>query len=137
MSDSYTINVPATEGGSSDLPKPLITPISSSSGEPSPDPSLGRFNNWAFEIILHEHFDKLRGRLMDIAECSTRDRQQARAMQALMKDALNTAFHDSRRNMETFCRDKGVIGAGEGLEHGPGYGLRADSIAEFIYEQPR
>ena|SRR5215469_6039610 len=126
---SSTINVPASSDPFTiQVPIAITAPL---------DPALNQYNNWAFEIIVHEHMDKLRGRLMDIAECSTRDRLQAKAMQALMKDALNQAFHDTRRNLEAFCRDKGIIAAGEGQEHPAGYGLRADSITEYLYEPPR
>jgi hypothetical protein len=94
---------------------------------------LPRYNNWAFQPILNQHFNRLRARLLNLAETSTRDRQQSDAMKGLIKDFINTAFYDSMHEIEAFCRDKGIISEGEG-QCGPQDRLTAQSLKDILYE---
>jgi hypothetical protein len=96
-------------------------------------PSL--YNNWAFQSILNQHFNRLRARLMNLAEASTRDKQQADAMKGLMKDFVNEAYFPALHEIEEFLRDKGVISKGEGQNLAPNYDhLRAQSLKDILYE---
>lgn len=91
------------------------------------------YNNWAFEPILNQHFNRLRARLLNLAETSTRDRQQSDAMKGLIKDFVNEAYYPACRDIEAFCRDKGIISAGEG-QCGPENRLTAQSLKDILYE---
>lgn len=92
-----------------------------------------RYNNWAFQPILNQHFNRLRARLLNLAETSTRDKQQAEAMKGLIKDFVNEAFFPCMREIEDFCREKGVISKGEG-QCGPEDRLTAQSLKDILYE---
>lgn len=106
-------------------------PATAFAGEVIPN-APAHFNNWAHEPILHQHFDRLRARLLNLAETSTRDKQQAEAMKGLMKDFLNAAFYDSVRDIECFLRDMKVISEGEGkTQPAP---LRSKSLDDILYE---
>lgn len=107
-------------------------PATAFSGTVTPN-EPAHYNNWAHEPILGEHFNKLRARLLNLAETSTRDKQQADAMKGLIKDFVNTAFYDSIHGIESFLRDKGIIQAGEGQCGSANY-LRARSLADILYE---
>lgn len=91
------------------------------------------YNNWAFEPILNQHFNRLRARLLNLAETSTRDRQQSDAMKGLIKDFVNEAYYAARHDIESFCRDKGIISPGEG-QSGPENRLTAQSLKDILYE---
>ena len=97
-----------------------------------PEPS--RYNNWAFQPILNQHFNRLRARLLNLAETSTRDKTQAEAMKGLVKDFVNTAYYDSIRDVEDFLRDKKVISESEGQCGGPDAQLTAQSLKDVLYE---
>ncbi len=97
-----------------------------------PEPS--RYNNWAFQPILHQHFNRLRARLLNLAETSTRDKTQAEAMKGLVKDFVNTAYYDSIRDVEDFLRDKKVISEPEGQCGAPDAQLTAQSLKDILYE---
>ena len=71
---------------------------------------------------------------MNLAESSTRDRQQSDAMKGLMKDFINEAFYPALRDIESFLRDKGVIPQGEGQCREPGIFLTARSLKDILYE---
>jgi len=93
-----------------------------------------RYNNWAFQPILNQHFNRLRARLLNLAETSTRDKQQAEAMKGLIKDFVNEAYYPACRDLESFLRDKKVISEGEGLEQGSQDRLTAQSLKDILYE---
>lgn len=92
------------------------------------------YNNWAFENILHHHFNQLRARLLNLAETSTRDRQQSDAMKGLIKDFCNEAFYPCRREIESFLRDKNVLSDGEDQCRGDSGRLNAQSLKDILYE---
>lgn len=93
------------------------------------------YNNWAFENILHQHFNRLRARLLNLAEASTRDRQQSDAMKGLIKDFINEAFFPARKEIEFFLRDKDVIRPDEPeLRHEANTRLNAQSLKDILYE---
>jgi len=93
-----------------------------------------RYNNWAFQPILNQHFNRLRARLLNLAETSTRDRQQSEAMKGLIKDFVNEAYFPACREIEAFLRDKKVISEGEDQCGGPNDRLTAKSLADILYE---
>jgi hypothetical protein len=96
-----------------------------------------QYNDWAFQPILHQHFNRLRARLLNLAETSTRDKQQAEAMKGLIKDFINEAYYPSLGAIEDFCRDKGLIKPEDRSNEGPtsqGDFLTADSLADILYE---
>ena len=97
----------------------------------APVADIPRYNNWAFEPMVHQRFDHLKARLMNLAESSTRDRQQAEAMKGLMSDFLNTAYYPLLRDFEGFCREKGIIPKGEGQCGGAYASLTAKSISDI------
>lgn len=99
-----------------------------------PSTPLSGYNNWAFEPILHQHFNRLRARLMNLAESSTRDRQQSDAMKGLMKDFVNEAYFPALRDIQAFLRDKGVIPEGEDQESANGGRLTAKSLNDILHE---
>lgn len=92
------------------------------------------YNNWAFENILHQHFNRLRARLLNLAETSTRDRQQSDAMKGLIKDFCNEAYFPARREMEGFLRDKDVIRFGDPELREDRNRLNAQSLKDILYE---
>lgn len=93
------------------------------------------YNNWAFENILHQHFNRLRARLLNLAEASTRDRQQSDAMKGLIKDFVNEAYFPARAEMEAFLRDKDVIDPdAPELRHESNSRLNAQSLKDILYE---
>ena len=96
--------------------------------------AIPRYNNWAFQPILNQHFNRLRARLLNLAETSTRDKTQAEAMKGLVKDFVNTAYYDSIRDVEDFLRDKKVISEPEGQCGGPDAQLTAQSLKDVLYE---
>lgn len=113
---------------SSTIPLP-----SSLAASAPPEPSS--YNNWAFQPILNQHFNRLRARLMNLAESSTRDKQQSEAMKGLMKDFVNEAYFPACRDIEHFLRDKGVISVGEGqCGGGPNDRLTTKSLKDILYE---
>lgn len=71
---------------------------------------------------------------MNLAESSTRDRQQSDAMKGLMKDFLNDAYHPALRELETFLRDKDIIETGEGCSGGDHGRLNAQSLKDILFE---
>lgn len=99
-----------------------------------PAPSVPSCNDWAFEPILHNHFNKLRARLMNLAEASTRDKQQSDAIKGLMKDFVNEAYYPALRDIEGFLREKGVIPEGINQCGNPAIVLTAKSISDYLYE---
>lgn len=99
-----------------------------------PSTPLPGYNNWAFEPILHQHFNRLRARLMNLAESSTRDRQQSDAMKGLMKDFVNEAYFPALRDMQSFLRDKGVISEREDHAVRSQSSLTAKSLNDVLYE---
>ena len=113
-----------------------FSPADLSAVPPQPDvPSS--YSNWAFRSILHQHFNRLRARLLNLAETSTRDRQQSEAMKGLMKDFVNEAYYPTCHEIEGFLRDKGVIPRGEGQSVDPLPGthhLTARSMNDILYE---
>ena len=92
-----------------------------------------RYNNWAFQPILNQHFNKLLARLLNLAETSTRDKQQAEAMKGLIKDFVNEAYYPCIREIEDFCREKGIISKLEG-QSGPQDRLTAQSLKDILFE---
>ena len=92
-----------------------------------------RYNNWAFQPILNQHFNRLRARLLNLAETSTRDKQQAEAMKGLVKDFVNEAYFAAIREIEDFCRDKG-IDLGTVCVAPNCDTLRAQSLKDILYE---
>ena len=93
-----------------------------------------RYNNWAFQPILNQHFNRLRARMLNLAETSTRDKQQSEAMKGLMKDFINEAYFAACRDILDFLRDKKVIAEGEDQCGGPDDRLTAKSLKDILYE---
>lgn len=92
-----------------------------------------QYSRWAFQVILNQHFNKLRARLLNLAETSTRDKQQANAMKGLIKDFVNEAFYPCMREMEGFLRDYKVIDPLDG-QCGATDHLSAQSLDDILYE---
>ena len=110
--------------------------------KPLPDSTLAgpsdiskdrKYNRYAYEPMLHQFFNRLRARLMNLAESSTRDKQQAEAMKGLMKDFLNEAYYASLDFMESYARDMGVIEPTE-AQCGPKDRLTAQGMQDILYE---
>ena len=91
------------------------------------------FNKYAYEPMLNQYFNRLRARLLNLAESSTRDKQQSEAMKGLMKDFINEAYYDSLHFMEAYARDMGIIDSSEG-KCGPENRLTAQGMQDILYE---
>ncbi len=94
----------------------------------SPVPSSLKYN---LEIILNQHINRLKARLLNIAETVAPETRQCNAVKGLIKDVVNQAYYDSVREIhqELDCRD-----IEKGMEHCPISPLRANSLADILVD---
>lgn len=90
------------------------------------------YNNWAFQYILREQYDRLKARLLNLVESGSRSDEQCKALKGLVKDFTNQAYYDSLRNMENYLRYFKVIAEGEGQSDYPR--LENNSINDFLVQ---
>lgn len=84
------------------------------------------------EVLLHEDFNQLKARMMNLAECAVGDTRQCNALKGLMKDALNQAYFGSLRRVKRMLEDRGVT---DGCHSdGPTRGLSANSLSDILVD---
>lgn len=95
-------------------------------GNPEP---LSGYNNRAYKWILHEEFNKLKARLLNLAESTATNEQQREAMKGLIKDFTNQCYYSSLHNMEDYLEFFKVI---DGRECEPDPVLEASSLKDIL-----
>jgi hypothetical protein len=103
------------------MSKSQVTPSEASSG----------YNPWAFEPMLHQEFNVLKARLMNLAETMARDDKQANAIKGLMKDFVNKAYYGSHRSIEDYARYFKIIE--ESDVKSSAMSLEASSLEEILH----
>ena len=93
---------------------------------PAP-PSL----KYGIEVILNQHINRLKARLLNIAETVAPETRQCNAVKGLIKDAVNQAYFESVRDIhaELNCRD-----IERGMEYSHISPLRANSLADILVD---
>lgn len=87
---------------------------------------------YSIEVILNQHINRLKARMLNIAEavCGTEIRQ-CNAVKGLMKDALNQAYYDSLREINSTLEVRGIeVDCGDA----PISALRANSLDDILVD---
>ena len=136
---TFNISPTADHGttSSADAPFPASPdPVSASSGNPvARRLGVQSYNRHAYEPIIHEQYNRLKARLMNLAESTARDNRQAESTKGLMKDFLNQAYFETLHNIEPYLKEFGVIDQSEGHDGGPHSALMAKSLSDIIVNE--
>lgn len=92
----------------------------------NPEPSFG-YNSGAYKWILHEEFNVLKARLLNLAESTSNSKEQTEAMKGLIKDFTNQCYYNSLHKMTSFLEFFNVI---DGREGGNDPILEANSLKD-------
>lgn len=90
------------------------------------------YNAWAFEPMLHQEFNVLKARLLNLADSIARDDKQADSIKGLMKDFVNDAYHKSLYSIKDYARFFKVIP--EGSDQSNSMALQARSLNDILVD---
>ena len=96
-------------------------------GEIPTTPSL----KYGCEVVLHQNINRLKARLLNIAEAVAPETRQCNAMKGLIKDAINQAYYDSIRGVWAEIETRDIE---RGCEHAPIMSLNANSLADILVD---
>jgi hypothetical protein len=117
----YTFNV---SGGGSSEPVTIHTAGIVVPSTPSID--------YLVEVILHQHFNQLKARLMNLTEACLPETRQCNALKGLIKDALNQCYYNGLHEVNGNLRQRGVIPVG--MDHSPVMGLDAKGLSDIMVD---
>ena len=91
--------------------------------------AVSGYNPWAFEPMLHQEFNVLKARLLNLADSIARDDKQANSIKGLIRDFVNKAYYESYRQIKDYARYFEIIGEGE--DQNNSMHLEAESLADL------
>ncbi len=102
----------------------------SKSEVPATPEALSGYNNYAYEPILHQEFNVLKARMLNLVESVARDENHAKSIKGLVRDFVNQAYYGSLRNLRPYLEYFKVI---EDQTDGPPMSLEAGSLDELYH----
>lgn len=71
----------------------------------APEPNSVGYN---IELCLHERFNELKARLLNLVEAAVADTRQCNAVKGLVKDVVNQAYYGSLRMIDAELEFRGL-----------------------------
>jgi hypothetical protein len=101
---------------------------------PPESPTSHQYNRHAYEPIIHEQYNRLKARLMNLAESTLPAGAQCSAAKGLMKDFLNQAYFETLHNIEPYLTEYGVLDGTDEVR--PIYsGLTARNLSDILVNE--
>lgn len=83
------------------------------------------------DYVLHENMNRLKARMLNLAEAVATETRQCNAVKGLMKDALNQAYYDS---VHAIRREVELSQDSRSAECLPIPALQANSLADILLD---